>query len=155
MSYINFVQYNLPFTVEQDDAMRELGLTFWGGLNNNVEFPVLENNSILISHLGFWAAEGCKITIQDYEYENGQWRPHTREFQIGAGNKIEFNNVRLYNISVAQEAESNNNEEYWGSNAKLDMCIADFETLEKIENKEITDAVPAYWTEVSTQGGGV
>lgn len=82
MGYVNFIQYNLPFTQQQDEIIRELGLTYWQGLSNSLNFPNLENNSILISHLGFWAAEDCKITIQGYEYENDEWVIHTREIQM-------------------------------------------------------------------------
>lgn len=159
MSYVNFTQYNLPFTQAQDTKMINLGLTHWGGGNrtgpeDTFEFdsfvPVTpgftpQDNPTIIYHLGLWVNDGCEVQLKGFEYRNNQWQVNTQTIQIGAGNKLELQNVRLFSVGITANSEDQD-EVYWGNNAKIDMSITDFNTAEQIENGEIIDTLPSYWT---------
>lgn len=159
MSYVNFTQYNLPFTQEQDERMQDLGLIHWAGRTrtgpngsfevDNFAFPpehyTPDDNPIVIYHLGFWTNEDCEVQIKGFEYHNEEWVVNTQTLRIGAGNKLELEKVRIFSVGITINSEGQN-EEYWGNNAKLDMSLADFDTLDKIESGEITNLSPAYWS---------
>lgn len=140
INQINYVQYNLPFTAEQDQQMEAsgAGLTWWMGVDPTTEegeqeiSGELEDSTIVISHLGIYCKADCQIAIKNYEYKEDKWVVCTHIIQMGSGNKIEFKNVLICGVGTVLK-EEDQSEEYWGPNAQLIMAITDYGTVKKLE----------------------
>lgn len=138
ISQINYIQYNLPFTAEQDQQMGAFGagLKWWMGTTPTTEegeqeiSGELDNSNMVISHLGIYCKKDCQIAIKNYEYKEDKWVVRTHIIQMGSGNKIEFKNVLICGVGTVVEDQS---EEYWGPNAQLTMAITTYQTVQELE----------------------
>lgn len=160
MGFVNYVQYNLPFSADEDNKMKDLGLTLWGGQQSYTEpdgYYLLDEQpsaeTVAIYHLGWYCKKDCQIKLINYEYfteaitidgvqiDAETWVAHHQTLQMGDGNKLELQNVRLAGISLASLENDN---KYWGENAKLDMKVADFDTLDSVDEGITGDIDPFY-----------
>lgn len=138
INQINYVQYNLPFTAEQDQQMKAFGagLAEWMGVARTTEegeqeiSGELDNLTMVISHLGIYCKKDCQIAIKSYEHKEDKWVVRTHIIQMGSGNKIEFKNVLICGVGTVLDDQ---NEEYWGLNAQLTMAITDYGTVKELE----------------------
>lgn len=141
INQINYVQYNLPFTAEQDQQMGAsgAGLTWWMGVDppttEEGEQEIgekLDNSNMVISHLGIYCKKDCQIAIKNYEHKEDKWVVRTHIIQMGGGNKIEFKNVLICGVGTVLKKDDQS-EEYWGPNAQLTMAITTYQTVQELE----------------------
>lgn len=150
-----FIQYNLPFTNEQNAYMNSN--TISGGTRsypgipfrtiteppsqtvNNYTVLNLENISV-INHLVIYAKEDAPLTLESLEKDNnGRWNICVRNFKVGKSQQLEFSNVMIVGV-----AGTSNGEDY-GDNAKIEMTITSMKNALEGFQLNIWKEMPFYW----------